>query len=100
MDRLSTVFVFKIAATVLFWCVPLILFPATALEALGLPPQSSYMFVRLLGWDGLTGTWSTWGGIPRFVLWSSLLATAAITAGLHFFGVRPASGAPASKVQG
>ena len=49
MNRLSAVFVFKIAATVLFWCLPLVLFPAAVLQALGLPPQQSYMFVRMLG---------------------------------------------------
>ena len=50
MNALARVFVFKIAATVLFWCVPLILLPASWLEAAGFPPQSSYMFVRMLGW--------------------------------------------------
>lgn len=50
MNNLAKVFVFKIAATILFWCVPLILFPVSLLEAAGFPPQPSYMFVRMLGW--------------------------------------------------
>lgn len=50
MNNLSKVFVFKISATVLFWSVPLILFPHTLLEAAGFPSQASYMFVRMLGW--------------------------------------------------
>lgn len=50
MNHLSKVFVFKISATVLFWCVPLILFPGAILEAVGFPAQPSYMFVRMLGW--------------------------------------------------
>lgn len=40
----------KICATALFWCVPLLLFPTNLLELLGFPPQSPWMFVRLLGW--------------------------------------------------
>lgn len=50
MNALARVFVFKIAVTVLFWCVPLILLPASWLEAAGFPPQPGYMFVRMLGW--------------------------------------------------
>ena len=50
MSNLSRVLIVKIAATVCVWCVPLILFPATLLEAVGFPPQQSYMFVSMLGW--------------------------------------------------
>ena len=50
MNNLAKVFVFKIAATILFWCVPLILFPASLLEAAGFPSQPTYMSVRMLGW--------------------------------------------------
>ncbi len=50
MNRLASVFTFKIAATVLFWSVPLILFPRSLLEAAGFPAQPTYMFVRMLGW--------------------------------------------------
>ncbi len=50
MSNLSKVLIFKIAATVFVWCIPLILFPASLLEAVGFPPQGSYMFVTMLGW--------------------------------------------------
>lgn len=50
MNALSRVFIFKIAATVLAWCLPLLLLPASMIEALGFPPQETYMFVRMLGW--------------------------------------------------
>lgn len=130
LHGLAAVFVFKIGATMLFWCLPLIAFPAAMLEAAGLPPQPGYMFLRLLGWAylalclgyafgldaalhgrramgpiwvgiisnggacayllyyGVTGAWSDWGGWMQFVLWASVPATAAITAGLYYFGVR------------
>lgn len=130
MSHLSKVFVFKIGATVLFWCVPLIFFPSRILEAAGFPSQPSYLFVRMLGWAylalcvgyafglsaslrgeraagpiwvgivsnggacayltgfGMAGAWSDWGGFVQLVLWSSALATGAITAGLYLFGVR------------
>lgn len=130
MSHLSKVLIFKISATVLFWCIPLIFFPAALLEAAGFPAQHSYMFVRMLGWAylalcvgyafglkaslqgqradgpiwvgivsnggacvylsffGFAGAWTIWGGFVQFVLWSSVVATAAITAGLYLFGVR------------
>lgn len=130
MNHLSKVFIFKIGATVIFWCIPLIFLPASALAALGFPVLTSYMFVRMLGWAylalcvgyafglsaslqgrrapgpiwvgivsnggacgyllyyGLFGEWTQWGDFVQFVLWSSVAATAAITAGLYAFGVR------------
>ena len=50
MNALSRVLVFKIAATILAWSIPLILLPARWIEAAGFPPQDSYMFIRMLGW--------------------------------------------------
>ena len=50
MNNLSRVFVFKIAATMVFWCTPLILAPAAWLEAVGFPKHENLMFVRMLGW--------------------------------------------------
>jgi hypothetical protein len=51
MNALSLVLTFKIAATVLFWCVPLLLLPSSILIELGFPAQSNdLMFVRMLGW--------------------------------------------------
>lgn len=50
MNALSKVLIFKILATVMVWCVPLILFPVSLLQAIGFPEQPGYMFVRMLGW--------------------------------------------------
>jgi hypothetical protein len=50
MSPLAYVLTFKIAGTLLFWCVPLLFFPAWLLESIGLPQQGSYMFIRMLGW--------------------------------------------------
>lgn len=50
LHALVNVLRFKIAATVLVWCVPCLTFPASAIEALGFPPQDHLMFVRMLGW--------------------------------------------------
>ena len=133
MNNLSKVYVFKIFATVVFWCIPLLLFPAQLLSAVGFPVQDTYMFVRLLGWAylalcvgyffglqtslknqtlesplyvgivsnggacgyllyyGISGSWSTWGGLIQFIAWSSIIATMLITAGLYYFGIRSIS---------
>ena len=50
MNALARVFTVKIVATVVFWCLPLILLPASLIEAAGFPKQETYMFVRMLGW--------------------------------------------------
>ena len=49
MNNLSNVYRFKIIATVLFWCIPLLVFPEK-LSAFGFPKHETYLFVRLLGW--------------------------------------------------
>ncbi len=49
MKNLVYVLVYKITATVLGVCVPLMLFPVSWLSALGVPEQESYMFIRALG---------------------------------------------------
>ena len=41
MNPLSRVFIFKIAATVVFWCLPLLLLPGQVLAGLGFPPDRS-----------------------------------------------------------
>ncbi len=50
MNNLSKVLIAKIAGTIVVWCLPLILFPEPLLKATGFPPQTTCMFVRLLGW--------------------------------------------------
>jgi hypothetical protein len=63
LDKLSLVFIFKIAATVLFWCTPLIVIPGETLAALGFPAQQSYMFVKMLGWAYLALCVGYWFGL-------------------------------------
>ncbi len=51
MNALSRVFVFKISATIIVWCVPMLFFPSAVLVAAGLPHQpNDFMFIRMLGW--------------------------------------------------
>jgi len=130
MNSLSQVLIFKIAATVSFWCIPLVLFPAAWLDAIGFPTPKPMMFLRMLGWaylalcvgysfalsaalnqqrlvgaiwagivsnggacgfllfNGLDGTWANWGLLAQGLMWASTAATAAITIGLYWFGVR------------
>ena len=54
MNSLSKVLIFKIIGTVFLWCVPLLLFPASILELIGLPESENTMFLRLLGWAYLS----------------------------------------------
>ena len=49
MNNLSKILIFKIGATVLLWCIPLLLFPVSWIRALGLPITESLIFLRLLG---------------------------------------------------
>lgn len=63
MSNLSKILIFKIAATIFVWCVPLLLFPAATLEAIGFPKQDSYMFVRMLGWAYLALCVGYWFGL-------------------------------------
>ena len=46
---LVRVYQVKIAATLLLWCVPLLLVPFSVLEAIGFPGQTTPVFLRLLG---------------------------------------------------
>lgn len=95
MNPLSKVFVFKISATVLFWCVPLILFPATVLEAVGFPAQPSYMFVRMLGWAYLALCVGYAFGLKASLqsqraagpIWVGIVSNGGACAYLAFFGI-------------
>ena len=131
LTGLVNVLRFKILATVLLWCTPIILLPNSVLEMSGVPEtQSSWMFVRMLGWAylslcvgyyfaleeaivgqklkgaiwagvvsnggaciflayyGISGTWSSWHIVVNIILWGSIPATAVITLGLIWFGLR------------
>ena len=49
MRGLDVVLQAKIALTLVAWCVPLLLFPASLFERLGFPTPSPAVFLRLLG---------------------------------------------------
>ncbi len=49
MRGLKALLIRKIAITGLFWCIPLLLFPASWFVALGIPAPEPLVFVRLLG---------------------------------------------------
>lgn len=48
-SRLRIAFIVKICVTALMWFVPLIAFPASLLEAIGVPVGGATLFLRLLG---------------------------------------------------
>jgi hypothetical protein len=94
MNALATVFALKIVATVVFWCLPLILLPASWLEAAGFPRQETYLFVRLLGWAYLAlcvGYWFGWrsaaqGKRPLAPIWVGIVSNGAACAVLGYHG--------------
>jgi hypothetical protein len=53
LNKLSIVFIFKIALTLILWSLPLLLLPDSWLEFLGLPQQPSYVFIKLYGMAAL-----------------------------------------------
>lgn len=95
MSNLSKVFIFKIAATVIFWCAPLLLLPSGALEELGFPKQPSYMFVRLLGWAYLALCVSYYFGLhsslsgkpPTGAIWVGIVSNGGAFLYLLYYGV-------------
>lgn len=54
MNKLSIVFIFKIALTLILWSLLPLLLPPSWLEFLGLPQQSSYLFIKLYGMAALS----------------------------------------------
>ena len=95
MSKLSIVFIMKIAATVLVWCIPLILFPASVLEVAGFPEQQSYMFVRMLGWAYLALCVGYYFGLRASLegkrlmgpIWVGVVSNGGACAYLLFYGV-------------
>ena len=49
MNALARLLLLKIVLTLSVWCVPLLLFPAQWLQALGFPVPQPILFLRLLG---------------------------------------------------
>ncbi len=95
MNNLSKVFVFKISATVLFWCLPLILLPAAWIEAAGFPRQETYMFVRMLGWAYLALCVGYWFGLKASLhgrramgpIWVGVVSNGGACLYLLYYGV-------------
>lgn len=95
MKYLSKVFCFKILFTVCFWSIPLILLPIQCLNAIGFPAQSSYMFVRLLGWAYLALTIGYWFGYQdakrgvrlMSIIWVGIVSNGGACLCLLYFGL-------------
>lgn len=49
MRSLKGLLIRKIVITGIFWCVPLLLFPSSLFQALGVPVTEPLLFIRLLG---------------------------------------------------
>jgi hypothetical protein len=54
LNKLSIVFIVKIGLTLVFWSLVPLLLPPYSLEFIGLPPQSSYVFLKLYGMAALS----------------------------------------------
>lgn len=63
MKGLKGLFIRKIAITAIFLCVPLLFFPSSLFEALGVPAPQPLIFVRLLGVAYLALIVGYYGGI-------------------------------------
>lgn len=95
MNNLSKVYIFKITATLLCWCVPLILMPSSWFEFVGFPRQESYMFVRMLGWSYLAlcvgytfGLASALNGkIEKSPVWMGIVSNGGACSYLLYYGV-------------
>jgi hypothetical protein len=49
MTMLKMVYKIKIVITIIFWAVPLTFFPPQVYDFFGIPIESTYLFIRLLG---------------------------------------------------
>jgi len=95
MNHLSKVFIIKIAATIFFWCIPLIFMPASWFEAFGFPRQETYMFVRLLGWAYLALCVGYWFGLKASLqgqramgpIWVGIVSNGGAFLYLLYYGV-------------
>ena len=94
MSNLSRVLVFKIGATLVFWCAPLILMPASWLESAGFPNQETYMFARMLGWAYLALCVGYWFGLQASLqgqramgpIWTGIVSNGGAFLYLLYFG--------------
>jgi len=100
LNKLSLVFVVKIGLTLIFWSLlPLLLLPSY-LEFLGLPPQSSYLFIKLYGMSnvslvvsygfGLQESWSSPNKQARRAMgaiWTGIISNAGASIVLLLYGL-------------
>jgi hypothetical protein len=100
LNKLSIVFIFKIALTLIFWSLLPLLLPPSWLEFLGLPPQSSYVFIKLYGMAalslvvgygfGLRESWSSQNKQARRamgVIWVGIVSNAGACLILLLYGL-------------
>ena len=95
MNTLAIIFIFKISATIIFWCIPLILLPGAVLESTGFPSQPDYMFVRMLGWAYLSLCVCYWYGLMAALhgqramgpIWVGIVSNGGAFLLLSYFGV-------------
>jgi hypothetical protein len=96
VSNLAKVYVFKIIATLVVWCLPLIFFSESLLESAGLPSQPSVLFLRLLGWAYLSlcvgygfGLWEELQGV-RVVgpVWVGIISNGGACTTLAYFASR------------
>ena len=94
MTKLAIVLLFKIAATTLFWCGPLLFLPTEALSTLG-AQDASQALARLLGWAYLSlcvgyafGLRSELAGQrPIAAIWLGIVSNLGASAYLFYFGL-------------
>ena len=95
MSNLTKVFIFKISATIIFWCAPLILLPADTLVEAGLPRQESWMFLRMLGWAYLALCVGYYFGLEASLqgkklmgpIWVGIVSNGGASAYLFYYGL-------------
>ncbi|OFZ13027.1 MAG: hypothetical protein A2X86_09395 [Bdellovibrionales bacterium GWA2_49_15] len=98
MNTLSKIFIIKISATLIFWCLPLILMPASMLESAGLINLQSIMFARMLGWAYLALCLCYFFGLKSSLkgdramgpIWVGIMSNAGACLYLMYFGLSDA----------
>jgi hypothetical protein len=94
IQGLKNLLIFKMAATALLWCLPLLLFPATLFAQLGFPAPEPLLFARLLGAAYLTMLVGYWlavqqlnkGSVPYTVIVTGIVNNGLAALLLLYFG--------------
>lgn len=95
MQGLTRLLKLKIAVTAIFWCIPLLLFPAAWFIQLGVPSPEPMFFARLLGaaylallvgyYEGLRGIQR--GGNPIAVIHTGIASNVGAGLLMAYFGL-------------